>query len=163
MHAPFCMSSMSSMYSYTQQIASLCIIFHASRMYGWLTSDFTSFLTVLSMLGDWSILVSALISIQLLTVLRKHLVIRHFSFSLLFTGTIEVVNLPGPNYLIRPDCVGHAERNSWFQSYQDNGRVLMKGCGPNKRMYWYLLLSLEVPVQLAVSPAKLVLQLGQSL
>ena len=27
-------------------------------------------------------------------VLRKHLIIGHFSFSLFFTGTIQVVNLP---------------------------------------------------------------------
>ena len=53
----------------------------------------------------WSILVSALSAIQLLSVLRKHLVIGQFSFSLFFIGQvilcfsqvtmIWVVHLPG--------------------------------------------------------------------
>ena len=65
------------------------------------------------MLADRPILVCALSSIQLLSVMRKHLVIGQFSFSVFvighhtgskFTGT----DRNGLNYRIGLDCVGRA-------------------------------------------------------
>ena len=62
---------------------------------------------------DCPILVRAQYLIQLLSVLRKHLVIGQFSFSQFFIGhyigsTLTRMDQNGPDYWIKPDCAGRA-------------------------------------------------------
>ena len=72
----------------------------------------------MSTLADNPVLVSALESVQLLSVLRKYLVIGQFRFSLFFIGHITVSTFTGtdqygPIYQIGPNCAGRFRLQSY--------------------------------------------------
>ena len=71
-----------------------------------------------SMLASMPILVSALKYIQLISVLRKHLVFGHFSCSLFFIGQPSGskptgTDRNGPNFRIGQECAGLAQLQYW--------------------------------------------------
>ena len=74
------------------------------------------------MLAGMPILVSALLSIQLISVLRKHLVFGQFSCFLFFigqpTGSKPTgTDRNGPNYRIGHDCAGCVQLQYWSDRF----------------------------------------------